>query len=103
MSGPDLYAGGPFTTAGDKVSAYVARARIGSVAKSIASSEGVAALQFSGVTGYEYDVQRTDSLGSPINWTTLTLSPLSQASDGSLSFTDTTAALGAAYYRLVQH
>ena len=56
-----------------------------------------------GVVGCEYHVQRTDSLTPPMTWTTLTTTPLSPAADGSLTFTDTTAPPGTAYYRLVQH
>ena len=54
--------GGWFTTAGGKVSAYIAKARIGSAAESITASGSSATIQFSGVVGYEYHVQRTDSL-----------------------------------------
>jgi len=103
VSGSDLYAGGQFTTAGGKVSAYIAKARIGSIAESISASGSSATIQFSGVVGYEYHVQRTDSLTPPMTWTTLTASPLSPADDGSLTFTDTTALPGTAYYRLVQN
>ncbi len=89
--------------AGGKVSAYIAKARIGSAAESITASGSSATIQFSGVVGYEYHIQRTDSLTSPMTWTTLTASPLSPAADGSFSFIDTNAPSGTAYYRLVQH
>ena len=95
--------GGWFTTAGGKVSAYIAKARIASAAESITASGSSATIQFSGVVGYEYRVQRTDSLTPPMTWTTLTASPLSPADDGSFSFIDTNAPPGTAYYRLVQH
>ena len=98
-----LYAGGSFTTAGGKVSTNIAKARIASAAESITASGSSAAIQFSGVVGYEYHVQRTDSLTSPMTWTTLTTTPLWPAADGSLTFTDTNAPPGTAYYRLVQH
>jgi hypothetical protein len=101
--GSDLYAGGPFTIAGGKVSAYLAKARIGSAANSVTASDPLAAIQFSAVVGYEYDVQRATNLLAPIAWTTLTTTPLSPAPDGSLNFTDTTAPPGTAYYRLVEH
>ena len=49
VSGRDLYAGGQFTRAGGKIAGHAAKARIGST----------------GVVGYEYHVQRTDSLTPP--------------------------------------
>ena len=42
--GADLYAGGSFTAAGGKVSAYLARARIGSIAKSVAVPDSTASI-----------------------------------------------------------
>jgi hypothetical protein len=103
VSGSSLYAGGSFTTAGGKVSAGLAKARIASAARSITASGSSAAIQFTGVVGYEYHVQRTDNLTPPMTWTTLTASPLSPAADGSFSFIDTNAPPGTAYYRLVQN
>ena len=97
--GPDLYVGGSFTTAGGKVSAYLARARTGSIAKSVVTTNSAATIQFSGVTGYQYDVQRATNLTSPITWTTLTTTPLSPAPDGSFTFTDTNTPPGTAFYR----
>ena len=44
----------------------IAKTRINSVAQSIATSSGSALIQFSGVTGYQYDVQRTTSLNPPL-------------------------------------
>jgi hypothetical protein len=103
VSGSDMYAGGDFTIAGGKASGYLAKARIGSSAEAINVSGSSATIQFSGVVGYEYHVQRTDSLTPPMTWTTLTASPLSPADDGSFNFIDTNAPPGPAYYRLVQH
>jgi hypothetical protein len=94
--------GGWFTTAGGKVSAYIAKARIASAAESITASGSSTTIQFSGVVGYEYHVQRTDSLTPPMTWIPLTASPLSPADDGSFTFTDTNAPPSTAYYRLVQ-
>ncbi len=102
-SGTDLYAGGFFATAGGKVSAYVAKARIGSIAKSLVTTESSPTIKFSGVTGYEYDVQRTSSLTSPVNWNTVTTNPLAPAADGSFTFVDTNAPSSTAYYRAVEH
>src|SRR4029077_11676787 len=79
VSGSDLYVAGQFPIAGDKLSPYVARARIGSAATSLIATNSAAAIQFSGVTGYQYDIQRTTDLTPPIAWTTVTTSPLSPA------------------------
>jgi hypothetical protein len=95
----DLLVAGSFTTAGGKISPNLARARIGSIVKSLAAANSIASIQFSGVTGYQYDVQRATNLNSPITWTTLTTSPLSPAPDGAFTFTDTNAPPGAAFYR----
>ena len=103
VSDANLFVGGGLTVAGGKVSGGIARVRIGSVAKSIAASSDIAVIQFSGVTGYEYDVQLATNLNSPITWTTVTTSTLSPADDGSFTFTDTNAPAGAAYYRAVRH
>ncbi len=102
VSGTHLYAGGQFSVAGGKVAGGIAKTRINSVAQSIAPSSGSALTQFFGVTGYQYDVQRTTSLSPPILWTTVTASPLSPADDGSFAFNDTNAPAGMAYYRAVQ-
>ena len=88
--------------AGGKLSAYMAIARIGSIAKSVAAPSSTASIQFSGVTGYEYDVQRATNLNPPISWTTITTSPLSPAPEGSFTYTDTNAPPGTAYYRAVE-
>ena len=91
-----------FTVAGGKVSGYVARARIGSIARSLVATNSTAFIEFSGVTGYEYDVQRTTSLTPPIPWMTVTTNPLSPAPDGLFTFADTNAPPGGAYYRAVE-
>jgi trimeric autotransporter adhesin len=100
----DLFVGsvfveGGFTTAGGKISPYLTRARIGSIVKSVATTNSTASIQLSGVTGYQYDVQRATNLNSPVIWTTITTSPLSPAPDGSFTFTDTNALPGPAFYR----
>jgi hypothetical protein len=102
IAGAELYARGNFTTAGGKVSYSLARARIGSSASSVVAANSTSAIQFSGVIGYTYNVQRATSLNTPITWTTVTSSALSPASDGSFTFTDTTAPPGTAYYRAVE-
>ncbi len=101
-SSTELFAAGGFTRAGGKISPYLARARIGSIAKSVAPTNSAASIQFSGVTGYQYDVQRATNLTPQITWTTVTPSPLSPASDGAFTFTDTNAPRGTAFYRAVE-
>jgi len=103
VCGTDLFAGGRFTVAGGKISAYAAKARISSIANSIAATGDTAAISFSGVVGYQYDVQRCDNLLSPVTWTTLTISPLSPANDGSFTFVDTNAPPGTSFYRSALH
>src|SRR5204863_522704 len=56
MLGSDMYAGGYLTMAGGKVSTYIARARIGSIARSLVAANPNPYIEFSGVTGYQYDV-----------------------------------------------
>ena len=97
--GSDLYVGGAFTSAGGKVSYSLAKARIGSSVMSVVATNSTASIQLSGVTGYQYDVQRTTNLTSPITWTTLTTNPFSPAPDGSFTFTDTNAPPGKSFYR----
>jgi len=107
-SSDELFAAGGFaiaegfSTAGGKLSVNLARARIGSIVKSVATANSTASIQLSGVTGYQYGVQRATNLTSPITWTTITTSPLSPAPDGSFTFTDTNAPPGAAFYRALE-
>jgi hypothetical protein len=104
ISGTDLYVGGDFTTAGVTSANYIARARIGCTATSLVATNSSAFIRFSGVTGYQYNVERATglSLNPPTDWTTLTTDPVSAASDGSFTFSDTNAPPGMAYYRAVQ-
>jgi hypothetical protein len=94
----ELFASG-FVTGEYGIWPNFARARIGSVAKGVIASGSAAAIRFSGVTGYSYDVQRTTNLTPPITWTTVNTVPLYPAADGSFTFSDTNATSGAAYYR----
>lgn len=98
-TGDELFAAGGFTKAGGKISPYVARARIGSIAKSLLRTQSTASIEFSGVTGYPYDVERATSLAPQIAWTTVTPGPLYPASDGSFTFADTNANWDTAFYR----
>ena len=98
----DLLVAGSFTTAGGKISPNLARVRVGSIVKSVAAANGTASIQFSGVTGYQYHVERATDFNSPVPWTTITTSPLSPALDGSFTFTDTNAPPGTAFYRSLE-
>ncbi|MCP5523945.1 MAG: cadherin-like domain-containing protein [Verrucomicrobiales bacterium] len=75
----------------------------GGIAGTVSVSGEAATLTFLGIPGFEYDIQRTTRLTSPITWTTLTAaSPLSPSADGSFAFTDSPTPEGTAYYRSVQ-
>jgi len=99
VANAELLIAGSFTIAGAKISPNMARTRIGSTVKSVVTANSTASIQLSGVTGYQYHVQRTTNLTSPITWTTLTTSPLSPAQDGSFTFADTNAPPGNSFYR----
>jgi hypothetical protein len=73
----------------------------GGTAKTLSVSGGTATIKFFGIPGIQYDVQRATSVNVP--WTTLTTTPLEPGTDGSFTFTDTSAPEGSAYYRSVQH
>ena len=73
VSGSDLYAGGNFTTAGGKVSAYVARAVLGDAPgynQLVGTRVSGGAMQFSyiGYPATNYALDRTFNLAPPINW-----------------------------------
>lgn len=76
--------------------------QMGGIPKTIAVSGGNATIQFFGIPGTAYDVQRTTSLTEPVTWTTLNSNPLSPGTDGSFSFTDSSPPPNTAYYRSVQ-
>lgn len=100
----------PYTVSsasGCSTSAYIdlAIATPGGIAQTISVSGGTATINFYGIPGFQYDVQRATSLGPPANWTTITTgSPLTASlNDGSFSYTDDSAPDGTAYYRSMQH
>jgi len=103
VSRQKLYVGGQFLMAGGKISVRMAQVRVGNIAKAVTLSNSTAFVEFCGVTGYQYHVQRTISLDPPVTWTTVTTSPLSPTPDGSFTFSDTNAPPGMAYYRAVEH
>lgn len=105
--GETLYAGGDFTTAGGKVSAFAAEAYLvappgGIVDSIVLPSFGTADVRCYGNPGQQFGVQRTSHLSPPL-WSTLNASPLTPAADGSFTFVDTNAPPGAAYYRAFQY
>ncbi len=95
------------SASGCSTSAYIdlAIAVPGGIAQTITVSGGTATINFYGIPGFQYDVQRATSLGPPANWTTITTgSPLTASlDDGSFSYTDDSAPDGTAYYRSMQH
>ncbi|HEY0366475.1 MAG TPA: choice-of-anchor D domain-containing protein [Pyrinomonadaceae bacterium] len=98
-TGDELFTAGSFTTAGGKISPYMARVRIGSKAQGLTASNSTPSIRFSGVTGYPYDVQRANNLTPPVAGTTVSAAPLYPAPDGSFTFTDSNTPLGKAFYR----
>lgn len=58
-------------------------------------------VRFFGVPGVEYDIQRAPETTGP--WTIINATPLTPAGDGSVSYTDTSAPNGQAFYRTIQH
>jgi hypothetical protein len=78
----------------------------GGVAQTITVSGGAATINFYGIPGIEYDVQRATSLGPspPPDWITINSSPLTASeNDGAFGYTDSSAPNGTAYYRSIQH
>ena len=75
----------------------------GGIANTVTVSGGTATIKFFGIPGYQYDVQRTISLTEPVTWTTLTATPLAPGTDGSFTYTDSSAPNGTAYYRSLQY
>jgi len=102
-SGNDLYVGGNFTMAGGKAAEHLAKARVGSKARSLVANEFGTTVEFSGVTGYEYDLLRATNLTAPIVWAPVNTNRLIPAADGSFTFTDTNPPPGKAFYRAAEH
>jgi hypothetical protein len=98
VSGSELYAGGNFTTAGGKVSAYVARAIVNPPVLVIESDGfGGCFLRFSGVPGSDYRLQRAAVLSG--SWATS--SPQTAPASGFLEFWDVFPPPGQGFYRSV--
>ena len=78
----------------------------GGFAQTITVSGGAATINFYGIPGVQYDVQRATSLGPspPADWSIINGSPLTASeNDGSFAYTDSSAPNGTAYYRSIQH
>jgi hypothetical protein len=97
--GTDLYVGGAFTTAGGKVSPYVARAVLFRPLLSIEPDGfGGYFIDFSGVPGSAYRLQRASALAGP--WATS--APQIAPPSGQVEFWDLFPPLGKGFYRTVQ-
>jgi hypothetical protein len=94
VSGPNLYVGGGFTTAGGKASAYAARAVLGDAPGYNQLSGALAnggTMQFSyvGYPATNYALDRTFNLTPPITWGAQQTNTMSTS--GVLTFTNTPA------------
>ncbi len=97
-SGSDLYAGGYFTTAGGKVSPYMARAIINPPVLTIHPDDfGGYFLSFEAIPGSEYRIQRAQVLTGPWATSSAQIAPAS----GQLEFWDVFPPSGQAFYRSV--
>ena len=99
MSGSDLYAGGGFTTAGGKVSAYVARAIVSPPFLTLEPDGfGGYFIGFSGVPGSAYRLERAPALAGP--WAAS--SPQTAPASGRLEFWDIFPPPDQGFYRAVE-
>src|SRR5262249_12620255 len=99
VSGSDLYAGGYFTTAGGKLSAYAARAIVSPPVLAIEpDGSGGYFINFSGVPGSAYRLQRAPTVKGP--WSTS--APQTAPVSGLLQFWDLFPPPGQGFYRSVQ-
>jgi hypothetical protein len=99
VSGSDLYAGGWFTTAGDKASAYLAKAVVYPPVLALEpDGSGGYFIRFSGVPGTAYRLQCASVLTGP--WDSS--APQTAPASGRVEFRDTSPAPGQTFYRAVQ-
>ena len=99
VSVSDLYAGGRFTTAGGKVSAYIAKAIVNPPVLAIAPDGfGGFFINFSGVPGSGYRLQRAPTVKGP--W--VSSGPQTAPASGLLEFWDLFPPPGQGFYRSVQ-
>jgi hypothetical protein len=99
VSGSDLFAGGFFTTAGGKASAYLAKAIINPPVLAIEPDGfGGYFIDFSGVPGSAYRLQRASAVAGP--WATS--APQIAPPSGQVEFWDLFPPPGKGFYRSVQ-
>jgi len=99
MFGGDLYVGGDFTVAGDKVSAYLAKAILYPPVITIQpDGSGGYFIRFKGSPGSAYRLQRAPALYG--HWTTIATQPA--PCSGMMEFWDQFPPPGQAFYRTAQ-
>jgi len=98
-SGSELYVGGYFTTAGGKVSGYIARAIVNPPVLDIeGDGSGGYFIRFSGVPGSAYRLQRAPTVQGP--WAGS--APQTAPASGQIEFWDLFPPPGKGFYRTVQ-
>ena len=97
VSGSELYAAGDFTTAGGKISGYVAKAVINPPFLTVKPDDGGYILRFSGVPGSDYRLQRAASVTGP--WSDLATN--TAPASGLIEYHETTPPPGKSFYRSV--
>ena len=99
VSGSDLYAGGAFTWAGGKASAYLARAIVYPPVLAIeGDGDGGYFIRFSGIPGSAYRLGRAPGLTGP--WAES--APQTAPASGLIEFWDLFPPPGQGFYRSVQ-
>jgi len=68
-------------------------------ARKISVVNGVAVIEFQGLPGESYYVQRAEHLSEPMEWTTLNRDPVPAGPEGLFTFTDARPSADTAYYR----
>jgi hypothetical protein len=93
VSGSDLYAGGDFTTAGGKVSAYVARAYLPTLpALSLLRSGSEVVVSWPSVDTTGFTLEQAGALASPPSWITNTASVTDDGFNKSVTLPATSSA-----------
>ncbi len=92
VSGSDLYAGGGFTTAGGKVSAYIARAYLLTLpALSVLRSGTDVIVSWSSADTVGFALEQASTLSAPASWVTNTASITDDGTNKSVSLLATTS------------
>ena len=100
VSGNELYVGGEFTTAGGKVSAYLAKAIINPPVLTLEhSASGTNFIRYSGVPGTAYHPQRAPTLAGP--WPSIATN--TAPANGRVETADHAAPPDKAFYRVLEH